>query len=147
MAQQVVKINTSKYSKTGKVNVDGHIWSIKLPGAGTELQLSQAFRKSKIFSSRIGLLDKKIDEKTATDEDLDRYEKVSDEHDTNEKLIMQIFGNMFRDETKDNSEVKAWIQNTPTAFIQMAFDSINNQSTEKELEAEEDGRSDETETA
>jgi hypothetical protein len=111
-----VKISTSKYKQNGKVDIDGKIWSVKLPGAGTELRLSQAQRRLKV-------LDKKIESDNATEEDLDRY-------DGYEKTVYDVFFNMFEDTTKDNSEVKAWIEDTPLAIIMLAFEDIKNQAND-----------------
>lgn len=107
-----VKISTSKYTKSGKVDIDGKIWAVKLPGAGTELKLSQAQR-------RLTVLQQKVESGKATEEDLDRY-------DAYEQTIYDVFFNMFTDNTKDNSEVKAWINETPMAIIMMAFEDIKN---------------------
>ena len=48
-----VKISTSKHIKEGKVDIDGHIWTVKLPGAKTELRMSQVFRDNKLYAARI----------------------------------------------------------------------------------------------
>lgn len=105
-----VKISTNKYTKQGKVEIDGKLWEVKLPGAGTELKLSQAQRRLKV-------LDKKVEAGNATEEDLDRYDQY-------EKTIYDVFFNMFKDSTEDNSEVKAWIEETPMAIIMLAFEEI-----------------------
>lgn len=105
-----ISISTDKYKKQGKVKIDGHVWEVKLPGAGTELRLSQAQR-------RIKLLEKKVEDGTATEEDLDKYEKY-------EELVYGTFKTMFKDSTKDNSEVNKWIEETPLMFIMMAFEEI-----------------------
>ena len=62
-----VKISTSKHIKEGKVDIDGHIWTVKLPGAKTELRMSQVFRDNKLYAARIANLDKKIDSDKYTD--------------------------------------------------------------------------------
>lgn len=119
-----IKISTSKYTKQGKVEIDGHLWTVKLPGAGTEMRLSQSFRKSKGYAARIELLEKKIDDGKASETDLDTYDKVCAEYDENERFIMSVFTSIFQDDTKDNSEVKQWLEETPSGIIQMAFESI-----------------------
>lgn len=134
-----IKINTSKYNKQGKVDIDGHIWDVKLPGAGTELRLSQAFRASKLYSTRISLLDKKIGNETITEDELDKYETYAREYEDSEKTVLEFFTNMFIDGTPDNSEVKAWIAETPTAIIQLSFEDIKrnaNGTTETSTEEE-----------
>lgn len=105
-----ISISTNKYKKQGKVEIDGNVWEVKLPGAGTELRLSQAQR-------RIKLLEKKVENGTATEEDLDKYDKY-------EELVYDTFKTMFRDNTKDNSQVNKWIEETPLMFIMMAFEEI-----------------------
>lgn len=123
-----IKISTEKYNKQGKVDIDGHIWTVKLPGAGTELRLSQAMRASKLYGSRISLIDKKIDKDTATEADLDSYEKYIKKYEENEKVIFDFFTTMFQDDTEDNSEVKKWVEETPTSIIELAFEDIKNQA-------------------
>lgn len=125
-----IKINTSKYNKQGKVEIDGHIWTVSLPGAGTELRLSQAFRSSKLYGTRMGFLDKKIENGTITEEELDKYETYSKEYELSERTIFDFFQGMFKDETPDNSEVKKWIEETPTAIIQLAFEDIKKSANE-----------------
>lgn len=123
-----IKISTSDYNKEGKVEVDGKIWSVKLPGAGSELRLSQTFRSSKLYGARIANLDKKIDDGTVTDEELDKYEEYVFKYEESEKEILDFFVSVFKDDTKDNSEVKLWVEETPTAIIQLAFESIKGQA-------------------
>lgn len=105
-----IKINTSSYTKEGKVEIDGHLWTVKLPGANTELMLNQAQR-------RITVLDKKVEAGNATEEDLDRY-------DGYEQTIFSVFQNIFQDGSNDNSEVKAWLEETPMAIIVKSFEDI-----------------------
>lgn len=109
-----IKISTSKYNKEGHVEIDGHLWSVKLPGAATELRLNQAQR-------RLTVLQKKVDAGEATEEDLDRY-------DDYEKTIYDAFRVMFKDTTEDNFEVNAWIDETPMVIIMMAFEELKNQA-------------------
>lgn len=123
-----LKISTSKYTSQGKVDVDGKVWSVTLPGVGSELRLSQAFRNSKLYGARISNIDKKIDAGKVTEEELDKYEEFSKLYEQTERTILEIFTNIFRDDTEDNSEVKNWVQNTPTVIIQMAFESIKDQA-------------------
>lgn len=140
MAQPLM-INSSKYNKQGQVQVDGHLWTVVLPGAGTELRLSQAFRNSKLFGTRIELLDKKIEAGTITEEDLDRYEEYCKEFEKNEKVVYDFFKTMFKDETEDNSEVRDWVENTPSAIMMMAFEDIKEQAN-SEQEAKEESPGD-----
>lgn len=119
---EAISISTNKYKKQGKVEIDGHTWDIKLPGAGTELKLSQAQR-------RIKLLAKKDEEGTATEADLDKYDHY-------EEMIYKMFQEMFQDGTKDNSEVKKWLDETPLSFVYMAFEEIKKQSAEGEGESD-----------
>jgi hypothetical protein len=123
-----IKISTSKYTKQGQVDVDGNIWNVVLPGAGTELRFSQASRACKMNAARIGLLDKKIDNGSITSDELDKYEEYSKAYESNESIVYQIFQNTFRDSTDDNSEVKKWINDTPTSIIMLAFEDVKSQA-------------------
>lgn len=125
-----IKINTGKYTKQGEVDVDGHVWKVFLPGAGTELRFSQASRACKLAAARIDMLDKKIDKGTITESELDSYEEYSKKYEENEGVVYRIFQSTFRDSTNDNSEVKKWIDETPTAIIMMAFEDLKAQSNE-----------------
>lgn len=140
-----IKISTTKYIQNGKVEIDGHVWTVKMPGAGTELRYSQAQRGSKLWGSRLELFDKKIDkyekakldfenkkisqaelDKLApTEEDLDKYEEYSKEYDKNERIIYDVFKSVFQDGTKDNSEVNKWLEETSLSLIILAFDEIS----------------------
>lgn len=133
-----IKINTGKWNQQGKVEIDGKVWTAKLPGSKTELRISQAFRKSKLYGSRIDLLEKKIDAGTATEEDLDKYEEYSDKFDESEKDIMSHFTKMFSDGTKDNSQVKKWVDETPTAIIELAFSDVKDQANSKEEDGQQE---------
>lgn len=135
---EVLRVSTGKYKKEGKVEIDGHVWTVKLPGAGTELRLSQVFRASKLYGSRISLLDKKIDNESITEAELDKYEEYSAKFEESEREVYAFFTSMFRDDTKDNSEVKKWIEETPTAIIQMAFEDIKEQSNKEEPDGQQE---------
>lgn len=139
-----IKINTGKYNKQGKVEIDGKIWSVRLPGAGTEMRLSQAFRRSKLYSSRIANLDKKIEAGNITDSELDSYEEYCDRYDENEKIIFDFFLSFFKDSTKNNSEVKKWVNDTPTSIIELAFEDVKNQANQEEGTDGQDGPSEES---
>lgn len=131
------KIRTD--NKKGKVDIDGHIWSVVLPGAGTELRFSQASRACKLYMARLEIIDKKIEAGTATEEDLDKYEDYSKKYEENEKLVLDIFTNTFRDGTEDNSEVKKWVEDTPSVFIMKAFEDVREQSSNQlPVKAKED---------
>lgn len=129
-----IKISTSKYTKQGKVDVDGNIWNIVLPGAGTELRFSQASRACKLYQARLDLLDKKIECNTATKEDLDNYETYSNKYEENEQIVYAVFQNTFKDDTNGNTDVKKWINDTPTSIIMLAFEDVKGQTNGKKSE-------------
>lgn len=129
-----IKISTSKYTKQGKVDVDGNIWNIVLPGAGTELRFSQASRACKLCQARLDLLDKKIESNTATEEDLDNYEIYSKKYEDNEQIVYSVFQNTFKDNTKNNTDVKKWIDETPAPIIIRAFEDVKGQTDGKKSE-------------
>lgn len=123
-----IRINTSKYTTQGFVEIDGNVWKVVLSGAGTELRFSQASRACKLYGSRIDLYDKKIESGNITEEELDKYEEYVEKYESNERVIYNIFQNTFRDDTPDNSEVKKWVDETPTAIIMLAFEDVKDQA-------------------
>lgn len=130
-----IKISTNGYIDRGKVDVDGNIWDVVLPGAGTELRFSQASRACKLYEARIAMLDKKIDNGTITEQELDNYEQYSAKYEENEAVIYKVFQQTFKDTTKDNSEVKKWINETPTMIIMMAFEGVKGQANDNGKES------------
>jgi len=132
-----IKISTNKYIKNGKVDIDGNIWNIVLPGAGTEMRFSQASRACKLSSARVSMIDKKIENGTATEADLDAYEQYSAKYEENEKIIYETFLQVFNDDTDDNSEVRKWIEDTPTSVLMMAFEDIKGQADGKQPKTEQ----------
>lgn len=126
-----IKISTTKYANKGKVDIDGNIWDVVLPGAGTELRFSQASRACKLYAARLELYDKKIESGNATEEDLNRYEEYSNIFEENERVVFDIFLKSFNDSTEDNSQVRRWVEETPTVFIIMAFEEVKNAGAEK----------------
>lgn len=112
----IKQIDTTKYTTEGKVEVDGMIWTVKLPGGGKELEMSKAQR-------RVKFLQKKIDSDNYTEEDLDKLDKLED-------YFYNFFKDIFKDSTEDNSQVDKWINDTPQAVILMAFEDIKNQASE-----------------
>jgi len=125
-----LKISTSKYTKTGKVDIDGNIWNITIPGAGTELRFSQASRACNLYQARIVLLDNKIADKTITKEELDDYEEYSKKYEENEKVLFDIFSSVFTDDT-DNTSVHKWIDETPLEIIMQAFEDTKGQANDQ----------------
>lgn len=126
-----LQINTKKYTTGGKVSIDGNIWDVKLPGAGTELRFSQASRNAKLYATRIELLDKKIDNSTITEEDLDKYEEYCKEYEKYESVIYDIFQSTYSDGTPENKNVKKWIEETPISIITLAFEDVKVQASDK----------------
>lgn len=99
------EIKTSDRVKTLKVLVDGNEWTMKLQGAGDTLKLVQMQR-------RHGLIQKKLDEGTATLEELDIMDRF-------EEMILENYEGIFNDGTADNNSVKTWVRSTP-------FDALTN---------------------
>lgn len=135
-----IKISTGKYKTEGKIDIDGNIWSVKLLGAGSELRLSQAFRRSKLWGSRIDLIDKKIQEGKATEQDLDKYEEYDERYTKSEALLVELFSQFLSDGTPENASVKKWIDETPTPIIQMVFEDMQKQATQNNEAEASDGQ-------
>lgn len=115
---EMKKLDTRKYITDGKVEVDGKIWEVVLPGAGTELKMTKMRRRSDFLS-------KKVEDGKADEADLDRLDALEDE-------FFNFFRGIFKDSTKDNSEVNEWIEKTPMALIMQAIEDIREQANENE---------------
>lgn len=113
-------IDTSKYTRSGKVNVDGKDWTVVLPGAGRELEYSKVQR-------RVKFLTQKVDAGTANEDDLDKLDILEDK-------LLDYFRSLFQDGTKDNSDVVKWVNDTPTAIIMAAFEDIKKAAEKKDGE-------------
>ena len=109
-----VSIDTSIYIRTGKVKIDGMLWSVKLPGARTDMKMSRLQR-------RLKRLDKKIEDETAEDNEYDEYDKA-------EAWYYDVLRNIFQDGTKSNSQVHKWVDETPMFMIIAAFEDLKKQS-------------------
>ena len=140
-----IKISTTKYIQNGKVEIDGHVWTVKMPGAGTELRYSQANRASKLYGARIEMLDKKIDSGKITESELDKYEEYSAKYEENERIIYDIFKQIFQDGTKDNSEVNKWLEETSLSLIILAFEEINSNADKANEDIKEEANAGEKE--
>lgn len=111
------EIKTSNYIKTQKILVDGKEWTMHPPGAGDELALAQGKRRAE-------RLEKKVKDGSASDEDLDTYDRI-------ENNMYNIFRKMFKDNTEDNSEVNDWLNATPMVVIMAILEDIQKQAIEK----------------
>lgn len=116
-------IDTSKYTRSGKVQVDGMTWDVVLPGAGKELEYSKMMR-------RANFLQKKVDNGTAEEADLDRLDEL-------ELKSIDYFASIFKDATKDNSEVKQWINDTPMGIIIQSLEDVKSQVNDAEIVKDE----------
>lgn len=132
-----IKIPTGKNIKSGKVDIDGNIWDVVLPGAATELRISQMQKQASLYEARSALIEKKIDAGTATEADLDKYEEYIAKTNQSEQYFYDMMLQVFKDGTKDNKSVKKWLEETPTVYIMMAFEDVKNK-------ASDDGRTEST---
>jgi hypothetical protein len=114
------EIKTSNYVSSKKILIDGQEWTMTAPGAGDELALGQAKRRSE-------MIQKKIESGTAVEEDYDLYEKLEDR-------MFKIFIKLFRDSTPDNSQVTAWVNSTPLGVIYAIMEDIKKQAEEKDAQ-------------
>ncbi|HYH16804.1 MAG TPA: hypothetical protein VD794_16345 [Flavisolibacter sp.] len=125
-----IKISTSNLVKNGKVDVDGNIWGIVLPGAGTELRISQMQKEATLYEARLLSVEKKINAGSATDEDLDNYEQYIEKSRQSERFFYDMMLGVFQDGSKDNASVKKWLDETPTLYIMQAFEDVKKQATD-----------------
>jgi len=106
------------------VKIDGNTWEYIEPGIGATSRLSQHFARIKLFGKRAELINKKIDDDTATEEELDRLEEYLDKVSEHENGIYEIFSEVYRDGTKDNKSVIEWLKKTPEWKLEEAFKEI-----------------------
>ena len=123
------KIVQSKQNRTAKkvVNIDGHTWEYVEPGMGTQSRLSQSLARTKLYGKRAANLEKKLDDDTITDEELEQYEDYLDKVDKHTQSIIDIFATVYIDGSKDNNEVRQWLDSTPPWKLEQAFNDISKQ--------------------
>lgn len=109
-----ITVDTARFKREGKVEVDGMVWFVRLPGSKTEMRISKADR-------RIKLLDQKIENGTATEADYDKYDELED-------FYYDFFRGLFKDGTKNNSQVNKWVDETPLHIIAATFSSLMKQA-------------------
>lgn len=97
-----LKISTTKKENLG-VEIDGNVWTIKPLSGKLGVQLSRAAR-------RMPLLGEKVQNGTATEEDLDRYDEYED-------LIINSLPKLLSDGTEDNKSVIEWNDSLPIEVI------------------------------
>lgn len=110
------KIDTKQYVTEGKVQIDGMIWSVILPGAGKELEISKAQRRIKLYEN-------KVESGNFNEEDLDKLDALED-------YFYNFFKGIFKDDTQDNAQVNKWVDETPLGIILKAFEDIKSQAAE-----------------
>lgn len=100
-----VTITTNDFIKTKKVLIDGMDWEFIAPGAGLSLELSRLAR-----------------------EITENKEATTEEQTKMIETMFEYYGSIFRDKTKDNSEVKKWLRNTPIETIGLVVAEVQKQS-------------------
>jgi len=113
----MIDIGADKYRAEKVVLFNGKNWRIRLPGARDELALSQIDRRMKH-------LEKRIESGTASDADLDKLDEL-------EKKMYTVYLGFFQDETEDNSQVKAWLDDTPFGMVKVILEDITKQAEAK----------------
>lgn len=111
----IVKIDTKRYAKIDpKVDIDGNIWSIHMPGAGKSMEYTKLQRLAKV-------LYRKVESNTHTEDDAKRLDEIED-------WTIEFFLGVFRDDTPDNADVRKWLEETPAPFIMQAFEDVQEQA-------------------
>lgn len=116
------EIKTGTFIKRVNVNIDGMELTMTAPGAGEELKLGQAKRRTEF-------IEKKIKAGTATEKDLDALDQY-------ERTSIDVFTSMFSDGTKDNQAVKDWVAATPSSVLFAIVDDIQSQVKAQDESAE-----------
>lgn len=114
MPSNIVRANSSNIRKSTKVEIDGKVWTLKLPSAAQELEITRVQRN-------IATLQKKLDSDNYTEEDVERLNNY-------DQFIFDRFKAMFRDSTEDNTEVEAWFDNEPLYVIIATIEDIKRQA-------------------
>jgi hypothetical protein len=113
-----INIDTKEYIGEKRVIIDGNDWLVKLPGAGTDLAISQKQRRATFLENKIK--SGKYDEK-----DLDLLDEI-------ETYLVNTMKKMFSDGTPDNASVEKWFDETPSVLIFKVFDDIKRKAQESE---------------
>lgn len=100
-----ISISTKDHIKSKQIQIDGMDWEYVAPGAGLSLELSRLARE--ITENK----DASTEEQTKMIETMFEY-----------------YGSIFRDKTKDNSQVNKWLRDTPIETIGLVVAEINKQS-------------------
>lgn len=102
-----VSITTNDFVQAKKIKIDKYEWDFISPGAGLTLELSKLSREV-------------ASKKNASDEEaLSLMEK-----------IYEYYGSVFKDSTKDNSQVNEWLRKTPIDSLALIVQDINRQFNE-----------------
>ena len=118
-----ISISTKELVKKGiefeieDLSGNKHVWEYRTPGAGLMLELSRASRKS-------AELEAKLVKGEASDKDRKEQEQLLE-------LAFDFYGSIFKDQTKDNSEVKQWLRETPMDLISLVVEEVQKQSESK----------------
>lgn len=91
-------INTKDFIKSKKVSIDGMDWEFTAPGAGTSLKLMKL--------NGIGA--------DASQEEISKATQA----------LFEAFTSMFKDRTKNNSQVKKWLNDTPLETISLVVAEV-----------------------
>lgn len=102
-----VTISTKNFVKVKSIQIDGMDWEFVSPGAGLSLELSRLAREIS-------------ENKDAT----------TDEQTKMIETMFEYYGSIFRDKTKDNKQVKAWLRATPIDALPAIVADINRQFEE-----------------
>lgn len=110
----MAQFSTSNYIKGYKFELDGKTWEYRAPGAGVTLELSKASRKS-------SELEEKVKKGTASKADQEEQTRLVE-------LAFNFYNSILKDGTEDNSEVKAWLNDTPMDVIASIVQDIQKAS-------------------
>ena len=108
-----ISISTKDFVKVKKIKIDKYSWDFISPGAGLSLELSRLARE--------------ISGKEASQEEQMKMIET----------MFEYYGSIFRDSTKDNSEVQAWLRSTPIESLPLIVAAINKQVEEGVSESDE----------
>lgn len=126
MSLETVSISTSKFITTVKANIDGHVYTVRKMGAGTQLDLSREL--TELQKSRTDILNlkakiEKAESEEKTVELMAQNSKIMENFDNAIKRIEGIFVDLF-DDGEDGKKSQKLVHTLGIDNIQTVYNEI-----------------------
>lgn len=113
-----MNISTAKFNKARHVRIDEISMVFKAPGSRSELAFSQMQRRYQV-------LEKKVNDQTITEQELDRLDKLEEE-------MFGYFSEIITGDGESDSQVKQWLDDTPMSVIHATIEELKTQLEDKD---------------